>query len=288
VRLKRRRPNWWIRLKSGWKTGLTASGAIFSFFAVVIGLINATEVRVPWKFIGLAAVLSILIFPIAAYLRGRVHLIPDSLIDEMSEDGVYSCEYCSDETLREACEMTEVFYGQDYVAADIALQWWIKNPKAFVAIKNAEGELCACFGILALEHGFMGQFIDGKVSDRQLKESDILSFSASKKANRLYISGVVVRDPGTPRGGKRARVMIWVMLKYIKKLCGANLDRELIALAVTKESENLLKRFGFQLIGNSAQRVDRHNLYSYKLTAETWDKMLVRAYDCSRMCNCEF
>lgn len=286
--LKRRRPNWWIRLKSGWKAGLAASGAIFSFSAVVIGLINATEVRVPWKFIGLAAVLSILIFPIAAYLRGRIHLIPDFLIDEMSEDGVYTCEYCSEEILREACEMTEGSYGQDYVAADIALQWWLKNPKAFVAIKNSDGELCACFGILALQDSFFEQFIDGTVSDRQLKQSNIVGVGASKKAKRLYISGVVVRDPRTPRGGKRTRVMIWVMLKYIKKLCGANLDRELIALAVTKDSENLLKRFGFHLIGKSAQRVDRHNLYSYQLSAATWEQMLMRTYDCSRMCNCRF
>jgi len=288
MRLKRRRPNWWIRLNSGWKTGLAASVSFFGLAGGVIGIISATQARVPWKFVGLAVGITVLIFPIASYLRGRVHLIPDSLVDEMSEDGIYTCEFCSEEMLREACEMTELFYGQDYVAPDIAVQWRIKNPKAFVAIKNSEGELCACFGILALEDGFMGQFIDGKVSDRQLRESDILSFSASKKAKRLYISGVVVRDPGTARGNKRARVMIWVMLKYIRKLCGRNLDRELVALAVTKESENLLKGFGFQLIRSSGQRVDRHNLYSCELSAVVWEQMRIRTYDCSSMCKCEF
>jgi hypothetical protein len=134
----------------------------------------------------------------------------------------------------------------------------------------------------------MDQFVTGTVSDKQLKESHILSFNASKKAKQLYISGVVVRNPGTPRGGKRTRVMIWVMLRYVKKLCGSKLNRELLALAVTKESENLLKRFGFKLIGNAAQRVDRHNLYSYKLSEESWKQMLMRAYDCSNMCKCKF
>lgn len=286
--LKRRRPNWWIRLKSGWRVGLATAITLFGLVGGVIGLISATQARVPWKFVGFAVGLTILIFPIASYLRGRVHLIPDSLVDEMSEDGIYTCEYCSEEILREANEMTEIFYGQDFVATDIALQWWIKNPKAFVAIKNSAGELCACFGILALEDSFLDQFIAGTVSDKQLKQSNILSFNASKKAKRLYISGVVVRNPGTPRGSKRTRVMIWVMLKYIKKLCGANLNKELIALAVTAESENLLKRFGFQMIGNSRQRIDRHNLYSYGLSVTTWDQMLMRTYDCSRMCNCKF
>jgi hypothetical protein len=275
-------------MKSGKRAGYAVSLFALTVSTTIIGLISATQVRVPLKVIIFASVLTIVVFPIAAYIRGRAHLIPDFLIDEMSEDGLYSCEFCSDDRLRAACEMTEAFYGNDYVAPDIALQWWIKNPKAFVAIVNSEGVLCACFGILALTDSFMDQFVAGTVSDHQLKESNIRSFTASKKAKRLYISGVVVRNPGTPRGGKRTRVMIWTMLKYVKKLCGSKLDRELLALAVTKESESLLKRFGFKLISQAAQRVDRHNLYSYKLTEENWRQMRMRTYDCSRMCKCEF
>jgi len=69
----------------------------------------------------------------------------------------------------------------------------------------------------------MDQFIAGKVSDKQLSEGDIYNFSASKKSKRLYISGVIVRNLRTPRGGKRTRVMIWVMLKYVRKVYGAKI-----------------------------------------------------------------
>jgi hypothetical protein len=285
---KRVSPNFWVRIKSGRRAGYAAAGVTFTVATAVITAISGTQSRVPWKLIIFFLVLTVAVFPIVAYWRGRLHLIPDFFVDELSEDGQYSCEFCSEDRLREACKMTEAYYGHDYVAADIALQWWMKNPKAFVAIVNSDGVLCACFGILALKDSFMDQFIAGKVSDKQLSECDIHNFSASKRSKRLYISGVIVRNPRTPRGGKRTRVMIWVMLKYVRKVYGAKIGRQLFALAVTKDSESLMKRFDFQLVGLAAQREDKHNLYSYDLTEESRKKMLQRVYDCSRMCKCEF
>src|SRR5205809_6749667 len=103
---KRVRANWWIRIKSGKRAGYAAAAAAFTISATIIGLISATQSRVPWKVVIACLAITIIVFPIAAYVRGRAHLIPDFLIDEMSEDGQYSCEFCSYERLREACEMT--------------------------------------------------------------------------------------------------------------------------------------------------------------------------------------
>lgn len=285
---KRVSPNFLTRIMSGRRAGYTAAAVTFTIATAVITAISATQNKVPWKVIILFSALTILVFPIVGYWRGRLHLIPDFFVDELSEDGQYSCEFCSEDRLREACEMTQAYYGHDYVDAEVALQWWMRNPKAFVAIVNSEGVLCACFGILAFKDSFMEQFVAGKVSERQLSERDILNFSSSKKSKRLYISGVIVRNPRTPRGGKRTRVMIWVMLKFLRKIYGKKMGRELLALAVTRDSELLLKRIGFQSVGKAAQREDRHNLYSFNLTEESWNQTLSRVYDCSRMCKCKF
>jgi hypothetical protein len=215
-------------------------------------------------------------------------LIPDSLIDEMSSDGSYSCEFCSGPKLREACDMTKPYYGNEYVSADIAEQWRMKNPKAFVQITNSTGELCACFGILALRDSFMNEYIRGNVADTQLRGDDILSFAESKKCKSLYISGIVVRDPSKHAGHKRACVMIWVMLHYMKRVFGLKQEREMFAVAVTKESERLMKHFNFTMVGNGHQRKDRHDMYCLTLSKSAWDKMMMKVSDYSAMCKIMF
>lgn len=200
------------------------------------------------------------------------------------ENNALSLARNSEEALRHACEMTKPYYRHEYVSPEIAVQWWMKNPKAFIQITNSGGELCACFGVLALSKSFMEQFIKGNVSDTQLRTSDICSFSESKRANQLYISGVVVRDPSTHIGRKRATVMIWAMMIYVKKLYGLKRQRELFAVSITRESEQLMKNLGFQLACEGKERQDKCNTYKYILNHESWKKLILIVGDYSVMC----
>jgi hypothetical protein len=180
--------------------------------------------------------------------------------------------------------MTRPFYGHEYVEPEKAVLWLRKNPKAFIEMVNEDDELCACFGVLALSDSFMEQFIKGRVSDTQLEADDICGDLESKKCTRLYISGVIVREHTSYRGHKRASVMIWAMLTYAKKLYGLRRRRELFAVAVTKESERLMKRLGFQMACEKNSRTDECNLYSYMLTKDSWDHMIGQVGDWSKLC----
>jgi len=188
--------------------------------------------------------------------------LPDIVTDENNEDGLYDVTLCDAATLREANALTKPYYQHEYVSDEVAESWRSKNPKGFVAIRNKEQELCAVFGILAIEESFCAQFIKGRVRDNQLEADDILDFDQSKKSSKLYISGVVVREPDGPQGHRRACVMVWVILKYLRKIYGTRRRRTIYALAVSKPSENLLRRFWFHVESEASHRQDRLNLYS--------------------------
>jgi len=285
---KRISPNSWARIKRGRTLGFTAFVIVFGIAGTLITAISATQTRVPWKIIIATCLLCLIISVVAAYVQGHAKMIPDSLIDDVCSDGSYTCTSCTTAALREACEMTKPYYGHEYVSGDIAEQWRLKNPKAFMQILNSEGEICASFGILALKDSFMDQFIDGKLSDGQLTEKDVLDLDESKKVSRLYLSGVIVRDPSTYCGSKRARVMMWAILVYLKEFYGLRRNRTLFAVAVTKESGRLMKNLNFELIGKAKHRVDQSDMYKYDLTRNSWESLLSRIGDFSKMFKCKF
>ena len=286
--LKRIPPTWWVRIKAGRKVGFAAFVIVTGLASAIITSVSATQMRVPWKVIIFIGLICVAIGIIASYLKGRVTILPFALIDEMSSDGIYVCRFCSEESLREACELTRPFYGSEYVEADIAIGWLRQNPKAFIEILNADGELCSCFGILAITDSFMEQFVKGRLSDIQLRGEDICNHPDSKKCNRLYISGVIVREHSTHKGRKRANVMIWAMLMYVKSVYGLRRKRELFAVTVTKESELLMKNLGFKMACEGRNRTDKCNLYSYELTKDSWVSLIAKVGDWSAMCKCDF
>lgn len=278
----------WLRLKSGKAVGFGAFVVALGIAGAMITAVSSTQTRVPWKYIGIAAFFCLLIGVGAAYIRGHTKLIPDAFVDEICSDVHYACLPCTTEGLRVACEMTRPYYGHEYVPSEIVEQWRLKNPNSLMQIVNSDGEICAAFGVLALNDSFLDQFIAGRVSDGQLTADCICTLEDSKRSSRLYLSGVVVKDPLTYGGAKRARIMTWAILKYLKEFYGLRRTRTLFALAVTKESERLMKNLSFELVGRAKHRVDRCNMYKYTLSKKSWDGLLRRIGDFSRMVDCEF
>ena len=98
----------------------------------------------------------------------------------------------------------------------------------------------------------------------------------------------MVRDATTFCGAKRARVMIWALLDYMKKIYNLRRDRTLFAIAVTKESDRLMRKLNFELVSEAKHRQDKCNMYKYQLTKASWDALLQRIGDFSRMFTCRF
>ena len=225
---------------------------------------------------------------IAEYCRGTGKLLPDSIVGEVGADKRYRAHLCTPAGLREACDLTRDSYGQSYVSDDVAEQWRLSNPSAFVQIMNEENRLCACFGILALQPSFMDLFITGLVSDQQLRGPHVMGWPESKAATRLYLSGVVVLDPTSIHGYRRASVMFWTMLEYVRQLYGLSTPRQLYAVAVTPQGRQVLINHGFVVETLAAQRKDERDLYRFELTEGSWNGLLCEFNDWSKMCDVDF
>jgi len=285
--LRRIPPNWWHRVRAGQLVGYAAFVSLSGVVGLVLSLISSTGTTLSWKVVVPIGLVCVAVGPLAAYFKGHRSLLPDAFVDEIGRDGGYHCAFCSPAKLKEACEWTKVPYGHEYVAPDIAARWQKKNQRAFVEISNSRGELCACFGIMALSDSFMDQFVKGNVSDTQLREDDVCGFEKSNKSKRLYISGVVVRDHQKNIGHKRACVMLWAMLIYVKRIYGLT-RRELFAVAVTRESENLMKNLGFDLVSPARERKEKCNMYRYTVSKDSWKQLMHKIGDFSPMCECSF
>jgi hypothetical protein len=153
---------------------------------------------------------------------------------------------------------------------------------------SSKGVLCASFGILALGDSFMDLFLSGKVSDSALSEEDICTYGESRRADKLYISGVVVRDADKLIRGKRAGVMLWAMLKYVQKHYGLKQKRQLYAIAVNNLSDKILIKCGFNMIADKVTRSDKCSLYHYELTKSSWERLLILIGDHSSQSKLKF
>lgn len=286
VAIKRIRPNFFVRIYSGWTFGVTAFLGLCTvgglFFAIIqpqsFSSYDTTLI------IAIMALFSILI----AYRRGQQKLLPPIIIDELSSENSYTVAFCDNQSLREADEMTKPYFGRHgFIPFEQIEQWRLKNEKGFVQINNVEGVLCACFVILGLEPSFLDQFIAGRVTEHDIDSDVVMSFDNTKKEGRIYISGVVVRDPHSFMGRKRATLMLWAILQYIKKIFGFRKDRTFYAVGLTGESERLLKTMGFHICGNKGSRKDNSNLYRIDFNKKKWDELVARIGDYSKMVSFE-
>src|ERR1035441_9629445 len=89
--MRRTPPRWFVWLKSGWKTGVVVLIASVSFAGAIRGFVSPTLITMTPICIAVSAVACIAIGTIAAYSKGRITLLPDSLLDEMCSNAKYVC-----------------------------------------------------------------------------------------------------------------------------------------------------------------------------------------------------
>lgn len=281
VVIKRIRPNVFLRIYNGWKVGISTIGTLCTVAGFLLALTAPQQLNSRIIIIIITATLEIGI--VAAYLTGKQKLLPDTIIDELSGENRYSVSFCSQQGLQEADEMTKPLFDRGFIPFDRIEQWRLKNEKGFVQINNSDGVLCACFVILGLEHSFLDQFIAGRVDEHDIDSTVVLPFDSMRREERIYISGVVVREPGSYMGRKRATIMLWSILQYIKRTFKLQKTRTFYAVGLTRESERLLQKLGFQICCDKRSRKDDSNLYRIDLDQKTWTELLTRIGDFSKM-----
>ncbi len=285
--MRRTPPNWMSRLRRAAPPAGKAFAATTAAAATALGIATGFGITLPltmiYWMVGLCVAPSVGVF----IWKSRSHHLPDVIMDEDNPDGTYHARYCSAADLQEANGWTKPYYRNEYVSDEVAESWRTKAPHSFVGLYSDQNRLCAAFGIIAIEPSFMKQFVKGRIIDNTLTPDDLLEEPKSQKSPELYISGVVVRDPDSAVGNRRACVMVWAMIRFFEYQYGVRRKRKLYALAVTKQSKNLLLKAGFSHYNGPSNRQDRLELYALDLSQHQLISLLQRIGDHSSHCRLE-
>lgn len=276
--MRRKRPRFLQRLQAGVKPGLaTLVAAIGPSQYLFSGVHDAL------LFYEYSSIFCLGCGAVAALIAGRLKHLPDAFVP-LEADEVYACRVATRETLPLSNEMTRRHFRDEFMSSEELESWRLRNPKAFLQVVNTGGDVCAGFGVVAFCKGFMDGFLAGDNTDLEIRPHEIVTLQDSPQSPTLYIAGVVVRDPESQVGRKRACVMVWCMLQYLAHIYGLRRSRLIYALAVTRESERLLKNLGFTLVSRASERRDGHNLYSLRLTSKVWHAIYARVGDYAVAC----
>lgn len=274
-----------LRFRHGWRTAAALSGSLFGAAAIAVALYTSAGKTLPLGTVIAAAISILLVSLFVGVARAKIEHLPDAIA--FCDPGDESYAFLN-ETL-EVCTQfnreTALYFGRDCVADAVVSGWWRKCERGFVYIKNAQGVPCAAACLFALSKSFMEQFKRGNVGDTQIEPEDILSFEECKKSDTLYLSTIIVREPHTQAGHRRAVVMVWAVIQYIKRIYGTKRLRHIYAVPINPASKNLVVRLGFEVVSEAKHRVDRHDLYVLEITREKIDQALNRIGDHARYCS---
>jgi len=272
------------RVRAGLESGVTAGETVFTVVAAGLALVFHPGAYV----LGSAVVLALCAGLAIAWKKGKGTNIPPVFLDELSVNQNYTCQPCTAANLDAAVKMVRRWFGRENIEIQVLEQWRLKNPQGFMEIVDDMGDLIACFVVIGLSKSFMQEFVAGRLTEMDISGESVLDMRSTKKQSEIYISGVMVKDPGGVGGGVHTRYLIWSMLIYLKHHFGLRSGRTFYAVALTSVSERLLKGLGFSIASPGQSRKDRHNFYSLYVDLDTWKNLLHRVGDLRAGCKMNF
>lgn len=284
MHLRRARAHIVFRVRHGLRAGAKVFGGLVAAGGTALGIVTATGVTVDGLLIGIGMSAAALASLGTAIAKGRPGHLPDVIAISDDPDVSYELLYEPKHVCRYFNERTAVYFGRDFVENAMVESWRRKNPSAFVYLRNTQQEPCAALCILALRSSFMEQFARGRVAEADLEDDDILDPKASRRAGSLYLATLIVEQPHSQIGHRRACVMVWAFLHYYKRVYGLRRTRLIYAVPINSASTNLLRRLGFAVATPAGQRKDAHDLYVFQMTAASWRATLQRVGDYAHVC----
>lgn len=225
--------------------------------------------------------ISLIVTIISCFINISIVHIPDITQSKMV------CHLCKAEDLREANDLSIPFYRKDALNFELINSWREKNPNIFLCLKDSN-ELVASFSLIPIKNSFMDMFISGRVKEDQLTTDDIYEPEKDKDAYRLYIAGIIVKNPGTPKSRSYTRVMVWALINFYKKHYGTTKVREVYGLAATKGGEKFMKDLSFELISTKDKRKDGHDLLVKQFTHQSLKEIEEKIPDYCKICKNQF
>jgi len=173
---------------------------------------------------------------------------------------------CSSSLAQQASQLAQECYGTHFtISATTYNAIWLKNPEVLVTLVNEEGSLLGYFDVIPLKDAFAQLFIEGRVTEDQLRHEDVCAVSERAHCKYLFIAGLAVRSPESFSGRRNASMLVWALLQYLKHYY-CPMQPLAFAVAATQEGGDILRRFKLKLTTDADNRPDKFRLYSVSLS----------------------
>ena len=191
---------------------------------------------------------------------------------------------CSSGVAQKASRLAQECYGTQFtIAAATFDAIRLKNPEVLAALVDGEGNLLGYFDVIPLKDAFAQLFIEGRVTEDQIRHDDVCAVAERVNCNYLFISGLAVWSPESFSGRRNASMLVWALLRYLEHYYGS--VRPLVfAVAATKEGNDLLRRFKLKLTTDAVNRPDHYRLYSVRLSDHEITRRLACLPDWRGLC----
>ena len=260
-------------------------------FAGILGFTSSVLSLVDWHLSRTQASGLTLLSLIVALVASRKQMfetqlsVDDVLPEEMDHSVPIRVECpCSSSVAQQASSLAQECYETEFTISPPTFgAIRSKNPDVLAALVNKEGSVLGYFDVLPLKDAFAQLFIEGRVTEDQLRPEDVCTVSERSHCNYLLISGLAVWSPESFNGRRNANMLVWALLQYLEHHYGSS-QALVFAIAATKAGDNLLRRFKLKLTTDAANRPDKYRVYSVRLSRNEIARRLACLPDWSGLC----
>ncbi len=187
----------------------------------------------------------------------------------------YKIEQAASEDIRWIAKFeAEMYSAEDAVPEDILRDWYSQNPTGFSTIKY-KGKMIGHVDLLPLRSSVLGRFMDGDITEREIRGSDLFSAGEPELIRTIYVESVAL---AASNGLTRALAVKHVLLNWMDMISRVGDPRRIeniFAVAATSSGKRFLKALGFSIVSQAQDRKDQHDLYVTRL-ARLEDEMSQR------------
>jgi len=165
------------------------------------------------------------------------------------------------------------YYGDNNPELTLLKQWYRRNPYTLITLADKNSVILGYYDILPLEDNFAKDFIAGKVTENDIKSSNILTPKQMRNARYLYFAVVAIKDYTKQRNKIYSGQLIYSAYIYLNNFYDLDQDIIMFAIAATKCGEKLLKGLDYSLESSKHNRKDNTDLYLKKVS-----KVIIEKY----------
>lgn len=155
----------------------------------------------------------------------------------------------------------DVYSEEDAIPEQVLKEWYAVNPTGFFIIRIKNGPRIGHLDILPLKPRTMQQFIDGNITEHDIRGDSLYTPQEKEQVTDLYVESIIIRPP---KGSSSINAILCLLANFTviaKSVSDVNRLQHIYAIAASKSGEKLMGHLGFEVCVPADARRDKHPLF---------------------------